>query len=150
MKLKIKTYKYIKLKIYLKNPSLFLVYNYTNVTNFLKIDQKFKALNLEYYKIPNVLMIKAFKDSIYENFKVIINGPIILVKQKSILLKLTFRSLVNLHEFYNLISIKVGDQIYPTSKLDPSFQLNYKNDNLLLLQSLKKSLTITTKLKKHF
>lgn len=147
MKLKIKKYNYLKVRKYLKNSRLFLVYNYANTTNFLKIDQKFKALNFKYFKISNVLAVKAFKDSIYENFKVIINGPIVLVKQKSIFSNLTFKLLVNLHEFYKLISIKVGDKIYPTSKIHSSFQLNYKNDNLLLLKSLKKSLILTNKLK---
>ena len=142
MEITIKKYKYLKIKRYFKNSNFFLIYNGINVKNFIIMDQKLKKLDLEYYKIYNKLTKKVLKNSIYKNYHSLTNSLIIIIKPKSKFTNLILNDFLNLDDSLNLLTIKMNNKIYTVSKLNSSLQLNYKNDNLILMKVLKSQLKL--------
>ena len=146
MEISIKKYKYLKIKKYFKNSNFFLIYNGVNIKNFIEMDQKLKKLDLEYYKVYNKLTKKVLKNSIFKNYHALTNSLIIIVKLKSRTTNLTLNDFVNLDNSLNLLAIKMNNKIYTIFKTNSSLQLNYKNDNLLLLKVLKSQLKLPYKI----
>lgn len=146
MEITIKKYKYLKIKTYFKNSNFFLIYNGTNMKNFIEMDQKLKKLDLTYYKVYNKLTKKVLKDSIYKNYHSLASSLIIIIKPKSKFTNLTFNGYLSLDDSLNLLAIKVNNKIYTLSKINSSLQLNHKNDNLILTKVLKSQLKLPYKL----
>ena len=146
MKLKIKNYKYLKVKKYFKNSNFFLIYNGTNVKKFIKTDQKLKKLNLEYYKVYNTLTKKALNKSIYRNFKPLINGLSIVLKLNKNFTNLTFKDFLDLDDSLKLVGLKINNKIYTVSTINSSTEFNYKNNNLAFLRFLKVCLKVSYKI----
>ena len=129
MKLKLKIYKFYKLKQFLKNHSLFFIYhtNSLNSNNWKKLEKKLTKLNLNYYKIQNKLFIRLLKQSIFKNLILLINGPILIVfpKYKTIK-KLNLKALLSLHNSLQLISFKLNNKFYLLSQMKNLKTFNYR------------------------
>ena len=152
MKLKLKIYKFYRLKRFLKNRSLFFIYhtNSLNSRNWKKLEKKLTKLNLGYYKIQNKLFIKLLEQSIFKNLILLINGPILIVfpKYKRIE-KLRLETLVSLHNSLQLISFKLNNRFYLFSQMRNLKTFGYRqtvskfknlitNSNKISLYKLKK------------
>ena len=129
MKLRLKIYKFYKLKQFLKNHSLFFIYhtNSLNSKNWNYLEKKLTKLNLGYYKVKNKLFIKLLKQSIFKNLILLINGPILIIfpKYKKIN-KLNLTKLLSLHDSLQLISFKLNNKFYLLSQIKNLKTFNYK------------------------
>jgi len=71
MKLNSKTYKTNKTKNFIKNKSLFFIFNGANqkTTDWIAIEQELTNVHFEYYKIFNKIASKTLTNSTFKNFK---------------------------------------------------------------------------------
>ena len=128
MKLKLKDYKALKTKKYLKTNNIYIYFNgiNQNSTCWIKTKQEFKNMNFDYYQIFNKTSIKILKNSIYKNNKSIINGVTFLVKpqnNKPISKKIIFRNIENL--MFVFLAIKLNNKIYIFNQFKKVSTLNY-------------------------
>ena len=141
-----KTYQIAKLKKYLKNESLFLLFNSTklSITKWTFTEQNLKKLKLDYSKFLNKTTVKTFKNSIYKNFSSNIVGFILFVNsnQKHIELNLTSLAKI-LKSSFTLISIKLNNKIYSTSQIKGLSDLSYNKSVFNLYRVLDKQLKTT-------
>lgn len=141
-----KTYQIAKLKKYLKNESLFLLFNSTklSLTKWTFTEQNLKKLKLDYSKFLNKTTVKTFKNSIYKNFSSNIVGFILFVNsnQKHIELNLTSLAKI-LKSSFTLISIKLNNKIYSTSQIKGLSDLSYNKSVFNLYRVLDKQLKTT-------
>ena len=84
MKLKLKNYKYSKIKNYFKNQKMFFICNNSdlNFKSWLQLQQNFQNKNLKWYKLNNNLTINFLNNSIFKNLSSLINGSVILISLK--------------------------------------------------------------------
>lgn len=146
MKFKLKEYKFSKIKNYIKVNDFFFIYNSNNLNlkDWISIEQEFKNLNLEYYKIYNTVSKKTLENSIYTNFKPLINGLVILIKPNA-KTKVQFQTFLNLNNVLVTVGIKLNKKIYNTTQLKNLHSLEYKTNMAILVKSLKTSLKIPYK-----
>ena len=141
-----KTYQIAKLKKYLKDESLFLLFNSTklSLTKWTFTEQNLKKLKLDYSKFLNKTTVKTFKNSIYKNFSSNIVGFILFVNsnQKHIELNLTSLAKI-LKSSFTLISIKLNNKIYSTSQIKGLSDLSYNKSVFNLYRVLDKQLKTT-------
>ena len=152
MKLKLKSYKFYKLKHLIKTPSLFFIYHTNSLTakSWQNLEQKLIKLNLKYYKIQNKLFNKVLKKSKYKNLIALINGPIIFIYPKNNNLeKLSLNSILNLDTSLQFICCKLNDKFYLLSQIKNLKTFNYKQNNIKFVNLIKSLIKVTTyKLKK--
>ena len=146
MKFKIKKFKYLKVKNYIKDIDCFLIFNGTNTKEFVKMNQILKNLNLKYYKISNTLTKKVLNKSIYKNFKPLINSLIILLRFNNN--NLNLKQLLNIDNSLKFIGLKIHNKIYVNAVLNilTVKNINYTYANLAFLKLLKTCLKITFKI----
>jgi len=138
MKFQNKKLKFFRIKKYLKNSDIFLIYTGTNIKNFVMLKQKYNKLDLTCYNIHNNLMRSILKRSIYKNYLPLINNLTILMKPNMNFSKtLTIKNLLGLNNSYILIALKINTKIYPAFHLTKSLQLNFRNNHILVLRLLK-------------
>jgi len=143
MEFELKNYKFFKIKHYLKKTHFFFFFNGINLNlkNWILIEQTLKKLKLKFYKIYNALIIKAIKNSIYENIKSLISGLIIILKPNSEnLLKL--KKLLTINPLLTLLSIKLNNKLYSIPQLKKIIFLDFKKNAAILYKSLKTYLKI--------
>ena len=137
MKLKLKDYKTLKTKKYLKTNNIYIYVNGINKNSisFIKTKQEFKNMNFDYYQIFNKTSIKILENSIYKNNKTIINGVTFLIKpinNKLISKKVIFHNIKNL--MFVFLTIKLNNKIYILNQFKKVSTLNYYKNKLLLYQ----------------
>ena len=144
--MKLKKYKLTKIKNYIKTNNFFFIFNSNNLNlkTWIILEQQFKNLNLTYYKTHNTITKKTLENSIYANFKLLVNGLIILIKPKKA--KLQFQTFLTLNTFLSPIGIKLNKKFYGSIQLKSLCSLNYKTNVVILVKSLKTSLKIPYKL----
>ena len=81
----LKTYKLYKVKNFIKNPPLILIFHTLNLktTDWLKIEQNLINSDLKYYKIRNTLAKHVLKNSVFLNFSTVLNGSLCFIYPKN-------------------------------------------------------------------
>ena len=131
MKLKIKNYKFLKIKKDIKNNNLLFICNTNNKKNLIAINQKLKGLKINEYKVSNSLMKLIFNKSIFYNLKSIINSlTAFLTINKNINFQ-TFKEKIPTN--YILLSIKLNNKFYYNTGFKNLIFLNNKTNNLILI-----------------
>jgi hypothetical protein len=104
-----KRYKIIKTKNYLKNNNLFLFFSgiNQNSTDWIKIEQKLKNLNLNYYKIFNRTSTQILKNSIFINTEPTINGITFFIKPANSNTTISKKKISNIETLFFLFSYKI-------------------------------------------
>ena len=138
--MKFKNYQILKIKHHLKNNSILLLSNGTNqkASNWVKLEQGLKSINLNYYKLYNKVTKKVLKTSIYLNFTNLINSPFFLItpKKKTILTKklITKEALEFLK--FRLLAIKLNKKIYSIKQIQKINSFVYKETISVFYQFL--------------
>jgi len=131
LKLKIKNYKFLKIKKDIKNNNLLFICNTNNKKNLIAINQKLKGLKINEYKVSNSLMKLIFNKSIFYNLKSIINSlTAFLTINKNINFQ-TFKEKIPTN--YILLSIKLNNKFYYNTGFKNLIFLNNKTNNLILI-----------------
>ena len=138
MQLTSKKYKIIKTKNYIKENNLFFFFNSINrnSNDGIIIEQNFKKLNFNYYKIFNKTSKKTLNSSIYKNSTELVNSITLLIKPSSHENELTKPTLLNSFQplLFNILAIKLNNKIYSKPQLKEMFTFNYKDIKLMLFQ----------------
>ena len=133
-----KTYKLNRTKNYVKKNNLVLFLNGTNknANYWLITEQKLKTLKLNYYKIPNKITIKAFKNSIYLNTIPIIYGIVIFIKPHQVVQTLQIKNVSSSLKslLITVLALKLNSKIYSTKQISSGSSFNYKENKLLMSQ----------------
>lgn len=150
MDFKLKNYKLLKNKQYIKTTKLFFVYNGNNLNfeNWILIEQILNKLNLTFYKIYNTLIIKNLLNSIYTNLKHLIHSNIIFINT-NIKTKIKLKNLINLNVILTLLCIKLNNKIYSTAQIKNVNLLDYNAKVLRLTKLLKTCLKVPFKFMKN-
>ena len=141
MKLKLKNYKYYKIKNYFKNQKMFFIYNSSdlNFKNWLKLQQNFQTKNLKCYKLNNNLTINFLNNSIFKNLSSLISGSIIIISLKKNTYNDFFISqLQTLNTITTFLSLKLNNKIYSSNQVSTIKTLNYQKQIIILTKSLKR------------
>ena len=128
--MKFKNYQILKIKHYFKNNSILLLSNGINqkANNWIKLEQGFKTINLNYYKPYNKIARKFFKTSIYSNFVNLINGPFFLLtpNNKTILTKKLLKKETLEFLKFRLLALRLNKNIYSIKQIKKMNSLVYK------------------------
>jgi hypothetical protein len=138
--MKFKNYQILKIKHYFKNNSVLLLSNGINqkADNWVKFEQGFKTINLNYYKIYNKIVRKVLKPSIYSNLVNLINGPFFLITpNKKIILtrKLLKKETLEFLKF-RLLALKLNKNVYSINQIKKINSFVYKESISILYQFL--------------
>ena len=138
--MKFKNYQILKVKHYLKNNSILLLSNGINqkANNWVKLEQEFKTINLNYYKPYNKIARKVLKTSIYSNFLNLINGPFFLLtpKNRTLLTKKLIRKETLEFLKFRLLAIKLNKKIYSIKQIQKLNSFVYKETVSVFYQFL--------------
>ena len=143
MDFKFKAYQKVKLRKYFKNKDLFLLFHSVklNSTKWLRVEQRLKKLELNYYKPLNKISAKTLNNSIYKNFRSNIAGFILFISPRSNTIELNLASLQKiLNPSFTLVSVKFNNKIYSTTQLKGLNELSYKKSAFNLYKVLDKQL----------
>lgn len=141
MKLKLKNYKYYKIKSYFKNQKMFFIYNNSdlNFKNWLQLQQNFQNKNLKCYKLNNSLTINFLNNSIFKNLSSLINGSIIIIGlKKNTYTDLLISQLQTINTITTFLTLKLNNKIYSTSQVSTLKTLNYHKQIVIFTKSLKR------------
>ena len=138
MKLDSKTYKMNKTKNFIKNNSLFFIYNGSNkkATDWTQTEQKLINVPCEYYKIFNKIASNIFDNSTFKNFKSTINGITFFIKpalNNEIIKKRVFLTDLKFLLF-KLLAVKLNNRIYSIKQLNKTYSMSYRHNKILLYQ----------------
>ena len=152
MKFELKDYKFYKIQKIIKNSSCIFFFQSANL-NFLnwvlKIEQKLKPKNLNYYKVHNTFLKKKLKNSIFLNLFSIINSNIILVKPYLKYSFFDFKKILSLSSVLQFLGLKLNNKFYVVTFLKNFFYLSYHKNLIMFYIVLKTSLKfLSLKLKK--
>ena len=132
MKFTVKSYKLTKIENYFKTSNFFFLANTITPKNNIKTAQELKKLNINYYKLYNTLTKRILKNSIYHNYRPLINSLVmIIIPQDNKNIK------PRTNELITLLSVKLNNKIYPTNILRLTIKFNYKDDYLNLVKTSK-------------
>ena len=128
--MKFKSYQNIKIKRFLKDNSILLFYNGVNqkAINWVKLEQKLKTINLNYYKVYNKIALTIFNNSIFLNFTNLINGSFFLLTPKNKILltkKVINKETIEFLKF-SLLSIKFNKKVYSIKQIKKLNLFDYK------------------------
>jgi hypothetical protein len=147
MKITLKYYKFLKIKLQLKKNEILLFYylddSYSK-TWFI-IEKSLKKLNLKHYKLQNQIAKKVFNESIYIKFKHLVTGPIIFVTFK-ILIDLSFSAFYKINKALTLIGIKLNITFYLRNQISTIRTIKYKEIIAVLCNILKEKIKFVTKI----
>lgn len=128
--MKFKSYQNIKIKRFLKDNSILLFYNGVNqkAINWVKLEQKLKTINLNYYKVYNKIALTIFNNSIFLNFTNLINGSFFLLtpKNKILLTKKVIKKETIEFLKFSLLSIKFNKKVYSIKQIKKLNLFDYK------------------------
>jgi hypothetical protein len=149
MDLTTKLYNINKTKKYLKTNNLFFLFNGTNTNSFdwLTVEQTLKFTNYNHQKIINKNVSKSLKKSIFNNLSFALTGVTFFGEPNSKVKFLSRKTLSNQFESltFNLLFIKLNNKVYSAKTLKNMNFVNYKDNNLLLFQSLLVNLKFCSK-----
>lgn len=147
MDFNLKTYKYFRIKHYLKEINFFFFFQVAPVDNenWIKIEQSFVSHELKYYRILNKLMIVALKSSVFKNVTVLIHGPIVLLNNNNNNTKLTFKELENINPLINLLGFRLNNKIYSKKQIKNLRKISYLENIYIFHEYIK----VFTKLPYH-
>jgi hypothetical protein len=138
MKITTKDYTIIKTKNYIKKTNLFFFLNGINRSSndLILIEQNFKKLGLNCYKIYNRTSKKTLKNSIFLNECALINGITFFFKPILIVKEITKKKLLTDFEHLNftLLALNLNNHIYSKTQLHKMFSFNYKESKLLFFK----------------
>ena len=140
MKLKLKNYKYYKIQNYFKNQKVFFIYNNNDLKfkNWLQLQQKLQAQQLQCYKLNNNLTINFLNNSIFKNLSSLINGSILLISlKKNTSTDLIIPQLQTCNIISTFLSLKLNNKIYSINQIKTIKTLNYQTQIRILTKSLK-------------
>lgn len=141
MKLKLKNYKYYKIKNYFKNQKMFFIYNHSdlNFKNWLHLQQNLHNKNLKCYKLNNNLTINFLNNSIFKNLSSLINGSIIIIGlKKNTYTDFLISQLQNFNKMTTFLSLKLNNKIYSNNQLSTIETFNYHKQIVIFTKSLKR------------
>lgn len=141
MKIKLKNYKYYKIKNYFKNQKMFFIYNNSdlNFKNWLHLQQNLHNKNLKCYKLNNNLTINFLNNSIFKNLSSLINGSIIIIGlKKNTYTDLLISQLQNFNTMTTFLSLKLNNKIYSNNQLSTIKTFNYHKQIVIFTKSLKR------------
>lgn len=144
----IKQYKYIKSSKNFKKLPFFILYNTTNYKNFIKTNQQIKKLNLNYHTLFNSQTKVFFETSVFKQLKTLINGLILILQPINNEAGFDYKKIKALPKPVKLISVKMYNKIILLPNKKTEYQLNYKHDQLLLVNLLKTYLKYPNKIQK--
>ena len=131
MELKIKNYKFLKIKKNIKDRNLLFICNTNNEKNSIYTNQKLKNIKINSYKVSNPLIKIVFNKSVFCNLKAIINSLIaFLVIDRDVTFK-NFKE--KIPKNYVFLAIKLNNKFYLNAKLNKLLFLNNKENNLILI-----------------
>lgn len=144
MQLEKNNYKILKTKKYIKNNSLFFIFNgHLNTKNWTSTQQNFFKLNLNSYKIYNNLTKTILRNSIYKNFNLMIHGSIIFVNFKNKKINLEMKNLLNYNKKFRLVCLKLNHKIYSLFQVKNIINFNLKQNISVFCTLLKRSLKMS-------
>lgn len=133
-----KEYKILKTKNYMKENNLFFFFNSVNrnSSDGIVIEQSFKKLNFNCYKIFNKTSKKLLNNSVLINSTELINSMTFFIKPVPKINELKKSTLSNSFEplLFNMLAIKFNDKVYSKTQLKEIFSFNYTDIKLILLQ----------------
>ena len=136
MELSRKKYKFSKFKKELQRNKLLLIFNVVANDKWIYINQIFKNLNIKLLKISNKISQLIFKNSIYSNYKYILNNfTMIAVMPSSSSLKL--KELNTINENIYLLGIRLNKNLYLTRQLQKVVTTHYIKSMKRLIKKLK-------------
>ena len=141
MKIKIKDLKLYKTKNFFKTENFFLISTDATLDskNWVKMEQIFANLNLQYYKTHNTVTINFLKLSIFKMFTLAINGPVIFFNFKKFNSQnILTNKLLNLNPLLLLLGLKLNNRIYSRNQIQNLVTLDYRNNIIILNKSLNK------------
>jgi hypothetical protein len=140
MEITSKLHNIAKTKTYLKKHNLFFLFNgiNTNSLDWLIVEQNLKLTKFNYRKIINKNVSKSLEKSIYNNLSFALTGVLFFVEPNNNVKFLSKKILSNKFEslFFTLLVVKLNNKLYSAKTLKNMNFLNYKDNNLLLFQSL--------------
>jgi len=136
MELSRKKYKFSKFKKKLQRNKLLLIFNVVANDKWIYINQIFKNLNIKLLKISNKISQLIFKNSIYSNYKYILNNfTMIAVMPSNSSLKL--KELNTIDENIYLLGIRLNKNLYLTRQLQKVVTTHYIKSMKRLIKKLK-------------
>ena len=143
MDFNLKTYKYSRIKHYLREINFFFFFQGASVDSrsWIKIEQDFVSHDLKYYRIHNKLMINALRSSIFRNTVILIHGPIILLNSNNKNMKLTFKELENINPLIHLLGLRLNNKIYSKKQTKNLKKMSYL-ENISIFHKYMKAFTM--------
>jgi len=137
MDFNLKTYKYIKIKYYLKKRKFFFFFHGTSLNNesWIKIEQNLVSHKLKYFRVLNKLMVKTLNNSIFKNVITLIHGPIILLNSSNN--KLTFKELENISPLIRFLGFRLNNKIYSKEQIKSLDKISYYENFHVFHNSMK-------------
>jgi hypothetical protein len=136
MKFTLKEYSIVKTQTYIKNETLFFIFNGVNrqSDDWIIVEQKFKNFDFFCYKILNKTTKKTIQHSIYKNMSTVVNSITFLLKTNIITtikqnLFYDFESIT-----FTFLTLKLNNRFYSKEQLEYNFSFNYGNSTLTFFQ----------------
>ena len=133
MELNLKDYKYIQLKKKLKINQLLLIFNVVYTKNN-KTDNSQVLKNINLFKISNKILKRIFINSIYFNYRFLINNFIMLATVPS---ALNLKELIKANDKVVLLGLKFQKKFYTKRQLQNIVTVNFTDSMKLLMNELK-------------
>ena len=133
MELNLKDYKYSQLKKKLKINQLLLIFNVVYTKNN-KTDNSQVLKNINLFKISNKTLKRIFINSIYFNYRFLINNFIMLATVPSVL---NLKELIKANDKVVLLGLKFQKKFYTKRQLQNIVTVNFTDSMKLLMNELK-------------
>ena len=133
MELNLKDYKYSQLKKKLKINQLLLIFNVVYTKNN-KTDNSQVLKNINLFKISNKILKRIFINSIYFNYRFLINNFIMLATVPSVL---NLKELIKANDKVVLLGLKFQKKFYTKRQLQNIVTVNFTDSMKLLMNELK-------------
>jgi len=128
MDFNLKTYKLFKIKHFFKTVNVFFFFHGVSVNNknWIKIEQALINYQLDYYRVYNTLTNTVLKKSIFKNLTPLINGPLILIKNKNLKkFSLAFNTLRIINSSMCFLCLKLNNKIYTKRQINSLNKVTY-------------------------
>jgi hypothetical protein len=146
MHFNLKSYQVLRLKNYVKNKSLFIVFHCAklNLKEWVQIEQKLKILKVKYYKPLNKITRNELDKSIYCNYKFMMHGFILFLSLNCSNLIYNLHDIqISLKPLLIKVSVKLNNKFYSPTQLFKFQKISYTNNILQFYIVLNRSFKIT-------
>lgn len=133
MELNFKDYKYSQLKKKLKVNQLLLIFNVVYTKNN-KTDNSRVFKNINLFKVSNKILKRLFTNSIYFNYRFLINNFIMLATVPSVL---NLKELIKANYKVVLLGLKFQKKFYTKRQLQNIVTVNFNDSMKLFMNELK-------------